>query len=105
MNPLMYKLSRIYGRWGMKAQKYSLVDPRGLPRRLRVMWHLYRISLILILVFAVMLFLQNTYIFWSAFAANIVMLYIKGILEERLDFGIEELMRKEKEDDRQADPV
>ena len=105
MNPLMYKLSRIYGRWGMKAQKYSLVEPRGLPKRLRVLWHLYRLTLILILVFAVMLFLQNTVIFWSAFAANVVMLYIKGILEEKLDYGIEDLMRKEKEHDRQADPV
>ncbi|HYD16982.1 MAG TPA: hypothetical protein VEF76_00720 [Patescibacteria group bacterium] len=107
MDPLMYRLSRIYGRWGMKAQKYSMVDARGLPKKLLLQWHLYRIVLVLILLFAVMLFLQNMVIFWSAFAANIVMLYCKGILEEKLDTGISDLMakQKEQENDGSANPV
>ena len=95
----MYTLSRIYGVYGMKAQKYSLVNPRGLPGKLKFQWHAYRLLLALILLFALMLFMQNTVIFWCAFAAIIVSLYIKGILEEKLDDGLAILMRGQKDDD------
>lgn len=99
MDKFMYGLSRIYGaNWGMKAQKYSLVNPKGLPGKLRFYWHLYRFLLALILLFALMLFMQNMVIFWCAFAAAVVSLYIKGLLEEKLDDGLLQLMVKEKEE-------
>ena len=101
----MYTLSRIYGVYGMKAQKYSLVNPRGLPTKLKIQWHSYRALLVLILVFALMLFMQNMVIFWCAFAAIIVSLYIKGSLEEKLDAGIGELLRGQKNDDSEPHPV
>lgn len=89
MNSFMYNLSRIYGRYGMKAQKYSLLDPRGLSGRAKRLWHFYRITLVLILVFAAMLFFQNVWLFWAAFAADVAMLYCKGYLEEELDIELE----------------
>lgn len=110
MDKTMYNLSRIYGRWGMKAQMYSMVNPKGLPGKLRFMWHAYRVTLAMILVFALMLFLQNLVIFWGAFAAAVVCLYIKGALEEVLDRSIAQLRRegtqeKENDDDREQHPV
>lgn len=102
MDKIMYNLSRIYGYFGMKAQKYSLVNPQALPGRLRVLWHAYRILLMLILVFALLLFFQNVKIFWCAFAAGVVSLYIKGILEEKLDRGLLEIHVQERTDARDA---
>ena len=112
MNKPMYTLSRIYGRWGAKAQRYAMVNPKGLPGKLKFQWHAYRLTLALILLFALMLFLQNMTIFWGAFAAAIVALYVKGALEEKLDDGIARLMHEdskvteeETEDDREQHPV
>lgn len=104
MDRFMYTLSRIYGHYGMRAQKYSLVDAAALPPRLRICWHLYRILLVVILVFAVMLFLQDMVIFWCAFAAGIVALYLKGLLEEKLDIGLIELRSKEREQENDRKP-
>lgn len=103
IDSVMFNLSRVYGHFGAKAQKYSLVNPAGLPGRLKFLWHAYRITLILFLVFLAMLCLQNLVIFWCAFVAAIVSLYIKGIIEEKLDRGLLELMVKEKEDERNSE--
>lgn len=112
MNKPMYTLSRIYGRWGAKAQRYAMVNPKGLPGKLRFQWHAYRATLFLIILFALMLFMQDMVIFWSAFGLAIFALYMKGILEEKLDAGIAKLMHEdskvteeETEDDREQHPV
>lgn len=113
MDKFMYNLSRIYGRWGGKAQRYAMVNPKGLPGKLKFQWHAYRLTLCLILLFALMLFMQDMVIFCSAFAAAVVALYVKGALEEKLDDGIARLMhedskskeKEETEDDREQHPV
>jgi len=95
MDNSLYYLSRIYGKQGVKAQKYALVDPAPLPLRLKVLLNLYRIALSVILLSATLALLD-----FRTFSLCLGAAFVAGgfgskyLLEKTLDRELEPYLRR-----------
>ncbi|MDE1152253.1 MAG: hypothetical protein PW788_06935 [Micavibrio sp.] len=95
MDNSLYYLSRIYGKQGVKAQKYALVDPSALPFGLKIWLNAYRIALSTILLSATLGLID--FQVWSlCLGAALVAggFALKYILEKLLDRELEPYLRR-----------
>ena len=95
MDNSLYYLSRIYGRQGLKAQKYALVNQALLPAGLKWLLNAYRLTLSCILLSATLALIDFSV--RSLILGAVLVIggfYFKFMLEEKLDDRLEPYLRR-----------
>jgi hypothetical protein len=96
MDRSLYFFRRLYGEsMGRKAQKYALVDPARLPRKLVWQLHLYRVTLA---VMPVLLIVFSAFTCWTTFFIALIGIFVgwlaKSAQEEALDRALDRYLHE-----------